>query len=106
MLTIQEETQDCFKSEFVAQQLCAMLAVLDPSDEVGRYVAPNESCDMLPRPSLLTQASSSRTGGPSPLNYLVSYSSHHTPGDSADQDMATGVTQVQCMYSLRTVATL
>ncbi len=36
VLTVQEETDASLKSQFVAQQLCSMLTVLDPTDEVGR----------------------------------------------------------------------
>ncbi len=92
VLTVQVDTQDCFKSEFVTQQLCEMLAVLDPSDEVGRYVSP-KSFDMLPCP--LTQASGSRPGHTFTLFDFLSHSSHYTFSGSANQDMATGITQVQ-----------
>ncbi len=33
---MQEDTDASLKSQFVAQQLCSMLTVLDPTDEVGR----------------------------------------------------------------------
>ncbi len=33
---VHEEMDASLKSQFVAQQLCAMLTVLDPTDEVGR----------------------------------------------------------------------
>ncbi len=36
VLTVQEDTDASLKSQFVAQQLCSMLTVLDPTDEVGR----------------------------------------------------------------------
>ncbi len=99
---MQEETQECFKSEFVAQQLCGMLAVLDPSDEVGRYVIHllgHVTCSHAPP----TQATSCGTDCSFSLDHLVPRSSHYSSGDSTDQDMATGVAQVQFRGALTTV---
>ncbi|XP_064383727.1 condensin complex subunit 3-like isoform X2 [Halichondria panicea] len=54
VLTVQEETDASLKSQFVAQQLCSMLTVLDPTDEVGRRCLANLVSHFLSTPSFPT----------------------------------------------------
>jgi len=37
VVTHEFDSEDSLESQFVLQQLCAMLPVLDQSDEAGRY---------------------------------------------------------------------